>query len=170
MFNNNLPYAPLFYWSKHAISYQHTRPEWSILDQATDVVLMCDTFASPYDPEMRLLLMFEHIVDWLKEYNNEHPDNKVNISRCMDSLWSFEYEVRKTMQIYNCDRQKAMIYLIRSEISMIPLLKMDVKCPPLYYYKRSRYTIGCWKPGMTYKEQQRIFNRQYGIQKTHTNP
>lgn len=160
-----IPYAPLFYWSKYWLSYHRTHPEWDIVEQAKDVVLKCDSFASTHDPEMRLLFMFEHIVEWLKEYNASHPDNKQNISRCMDSIWSFEYEVRRMMQIYNCSHQEAMIRLIRSEVGMIYTGKMGAVCPPLTYDKRCGFTIGTWKPGMTYKTQQKMFNKQHRIEK-----
>lgn len=162
-FNPQFPYCRLLYWAKNWISYSITHPEWSITEQAEDIIAKTDSLASTYEPEIRLLFMFEKIVDWLKEYNQEHTFQSVGISRTMDSLWSWEQTVSANQNIYNCSRQEAIIRTIKNELFMISTGNMayGITYERIIYDKSANYTTGDWKPGTTYKTQQKRFDRTW---------
>ena len=161
-FNNSLPYAILFYYAKGWISYKHTHPDWDIKRQIKDIIEKCQ-YISVGNPTSQLLHIFEYILEWCREYNRQTGENVIRISRYVESIAAWESEVASKSRIYDCPRDEAIIYTIISEISMIPVGKMNIKPQPLKYDRKSQFRISTWHQGMTYKEMQKRFDKSWNI-------
>lgn len=156
-----IPNSALILYSKGWISFRRKHPDWNIKNEMQEIVKMCDYI--PYkNPTAQIILLFDRIIEFLKEWNINNPQNPVNIPACTLNIYNWENEVNHTQLIYNyIDRDDAVIHTIISVLSMLDIRPFDVE--KLNYNKKNGYTISLQyqNSGITYKTMQWKFNKTF---------
>jgi hypothetical protein len=87
--------------------------------------------------------------------------NKLNDKKYFNDHFSFEQEIRNMIRLYDCSRDKAIIYLVLSVL--YNLSNKEIKLNKPIYGKKEKFRLGNFfgknKISMTYKEMNKIADK-----------
>lgn len=149
---NLIPFSPLILYSKGWISFRHKKPEWDLFRQLKEVLRMCGYYPNK-NPVSQVIFGFDCIKEFFQSKGEELP-------RAFTSLHSFWDEVTLEKSSRQCSIEEAIIYVILGELGMLDIREYKVSW---LEYRKARFTLSTYHPGMTYKEQQDKFLKTFNV-------
>lgn len=156
-----IPYSSLILYSKDWISFNDPDNLLTVFDEFKYVMKLCGIIAAA-NPVFQVLRAYDDIKMFIESYNKENPEEAVYYPKEMNSFELFEKEVQDTILLWKMTHDEAVMIIICSILQRLDISKFNVNRIDYKEHKKLFHMGGMlYKPGMTYTQQQKIFDEQF---------